>query len=730
MTEVQAEKLAELQRLLLLTDLLGDGDEIDAEHADVVVPAHELDRVAVEINGLLGLGPHDEYEGSPVLVFSETEMLDAAIAAGLLAAGDERSRSWIARWFGGVGVDFGTDADRDGGEEGGAPATGSEATPRVMLLGALLRHISKGEDDQNGREPSDAVKRLLSGEALRGANLQEVDLRGANLQGADLRGANLQGADLYEANLQGANLREANLQGANLDAANLQEADFSAANLLGAVLTRANLQGADFTRANLQGAYLDGANLQGANLRYADLSKVKVSRNTSFRGAKLQDANLDGAINLELAQFDPMPPLAKRRRAAAPAPWPKRLALSLLSQGGDEDDADEEDDDEAGEDDADEAGADDADDAGADDDAEQNVQNPIVVHDVAVSLEEFKKLGEKDLEEALKTRLKELGDEKLAVLSEKLTNADDTKDKLLASLCKLEFRLKLIKAKKKRKELHKTVIDKLPSKLKSKAVFILRTAPLTAFYDKLYSDTDHSPSEEERNTFAKLLADWFAVAEAIEPAKRDRAQIHRYYHKMTTGELVFDPETLADGKPRELDKNGSSKLPQTVIDERKTRAAVHKTETALGAPSKYTTTGWVGMVRAVLAMDTVSMNVDLKELVFLLEELKVLRDPISASNWDDALDTWLSLAELPRKFRGDRSQMVLKQIFLDQELKTALGMANQLRDIVRGENNKSIPQGLVTSMKNDAGGHIKAHYYSFVKAINSEIERINRIKAR
>jgi hypothetical protein len=57
-------------------------------------------------------------------------------------------------------------------------------------------------------------------------------------------------------------------------------------------------------------------------------------------------------------------------------------------------------------------------------------------------------------------------------------------------------------------------------------------------------------------------------------------------------------------------------------------------------------------------------------------------------------------------------------------------MANQLSEILRGENNKSVPEGLITGLKSHAGGHIKAHSFSFVNTINTEIGRIETIKQR
>jgi hypothetical protein len=94
------------------------------------------------------------------------------------------------------------------------------------------------------------------------------------------------------------------------------------------------------------------------------------------------------------------------------------------------------------------------------------------------------------------------------------------------------------------------------------------------------------------------------------------------------------------------------------------------------------------------------------------------------------LDTWLSLAELPRKIHGERSQAILDQVFDDEDLKEALGMANQLSEIVRSDNGNGAPDGLLMRLKSDAGGHIKDNYFGFIKATNDEIGRINKIKGR
>jgi hypothetical protein len=117
--------------------------------------------------------------------------------------------------------------------------------------------------------------------------------------------------------------------------------------------------------------------------------------------------------------------------------------------------------------------------------------------------------------------------------------------------------------------------------------------------------------------------------------------------------------------------------------------------------------GWPEAMMQELMYDTKDMNGDLKELVILLVQLEGLTSPINATNWDDALETWLSLCQLPRKMRGERSRMVLTQIFDSEPLKDAIGMANQRTEIQRGENSKYVPDGLVSRFKRDAGAHIK-----------------------
>ena len=188
--------------------------------------------------------------------------------------------------------------------------------------------------------------------ALRGANLDELDLSHVDLHGADLRGASLRGAVLVGADLRDARLGSARFDGACLDRADLTRADLVCADLrgcstTGTLMLEANLDevvlpfpnGVDTTggrnmvtvtfarmrerpgwqvsreavlsqedlRAllrwsarkprplnlrgcNLPEADLVGANLAGACLCHADLTGAQL------RGANLEGACLDHAI--------------------------------------------------------------------------------------------------------------------------------------------------------------------------------------------------------------------------------------------------------------------------------------------------------------------------------------------------------------------------------------------------------------------------------------------------
>jgi uncharacterized protein YjbI with pentapeptide repeats len=163
---------------------------------------------------------------------------------------------------------------------------------------------------------------------LRGAILEKARLRQTNLNNAKLQKVTLNYADLRDAWLLGAYLQDSSLHGANLENAHLEMAD-----LRKTMLSYANLRHAQLTAAKLQSTSLEGSNAKEANFHFAqfasnpmwyvdleaaDLSFAVLHRNamnyanlrsvnfhrTQLLGVWLNDADLQGAKNLEHAIFD------------------------------------------------------------------------------------------------------------------------------------------------------------------------------------------------------------------------------------------------------------------------------------------------------------------------------------------------------------------------------------------------------------------------------------------
>eukprot|EP01049_Picozoa_sp_SAG25_P006742 SAG25_NODE_521_length_7225_cov_3.656890_8_plen_111_part_00 len=97
------------------------------------------------------------------------------------------------------------------------------------------------------------------------------------------------------------------------------------------------------------------------------------------------------------------------------------------------------------------------------------------------------------------------------------------------------------------------------------------------------------------------------------------------------------------------------------------------------------------------------MAADIRELEHLLEILGGLMEPVTKDNWDDALETWITLSQMRSSLSGERCQAILKTIFAEKKLCVALGIAYQLRDI---NYSNGVPSQLLTVLKRDAGAFI------------------------
>ena len=159
--------------------------------------------------------------------------------------------------------------------------------------------------------------------------LQTSDLHGANLAGAhfdstDLSDTNLTSANLEKATLVRAWLKNAKADGANFAKIEAYRSDFSSTSANGASFANAELQRAEFAgaqlkngdfqkaglgRADFDKAVLTGANFSFANLSRATLNGAVMDGTTSFSGAFMYLARIEGldlskASGLQQAQIN------------------------------------------------------------------------------------------------------------------------------------------------------------------------------------------------------------------------------------------------------------------------------------------------------------------------------------------------------------------------------------------------------------------------------------------
>lgn len=198
---------------------------------------------------------------------------------------------------------------------------------KQALRDELMRRLVSGQPLADAHlENADLSDLDLSGQnlaraLLRGARFDRSKLDGADLSGAKLEGAHMAGVSLTGANLIGANLDGAILDGAQLLSAQLDDASLVAASLAGVLLVDATATRASFREAELRDARLDRSRLCGADFERARMT------NATFLSCDLTDASFFEAAGnsasfveatLTNARFDQSHfALAKFARAAA-----------------------------------------------------------------------------------------------------------------------------------------------------------------------------------------------------------------------------------------------------------------------------------------------------------------------------------------------------------------------------------------------------------------------------
>jgi uncharacterized protein YjbI with pentapeptide repeats len=152
----------------------------------------------------------------------------------------------------------------------------------------------------------------LSGAALQGTDLSQVNLRGADLRDANLELCDFTGADVSDANLTAANLRGAELRWSNLSWSDLGRAKLKSAYLCYTVLCHAKLSGTDmracqimdanFCHADLRRARFDTASILGANFWSARLERSSF-RNAELAGCIFAHTDLSSTRDLESCDY-------------------------------------------------------------------------------------------------------------------------------------------------------------------------------------------------------------------------------------------------------------------------------------------------------------------------------------------------------------------------------------------------------------------------------------------
>ncbi len=171
----------------------------------------------------------------------------------------------------------------------------------ARLREEVLTEFSEGKS-LRGRE---LIGVDLSGLDLHGIDLRDAFLEGADLSGANLEGADLRGAILVRANLSDAKLSSAKMQSCGLGKADLTRADLHGADLSEATFVGADLSGTNLSEANLAGADLSQAKLDGANMNSAIMKKCRFFETTAAgAGFVKADASESFFFNADLKGCD------------------------------------------------------------------------------------------------------------------------------------------------------------------------------------------------------------------------------------------------------------------------------------------------------------------------------------------------------------------------------------------------------------------------------------------
>jgi uncharacterized protein YjbI with pentapeptide repeats len=497
-------------------------------------------------------------------------------------------------------------------------------------------------------------------------------------------------------NMQFSYLWNANLAGAELSVnetvvdkpGGKHPVDFSGSWLAGIVLV-----GAQLHCSNMQGANLSGASLQKCDLSFCNLADNNQD-NADHRGANYGACKLKNC--LLYGKWDLPPPLPRPlTRSRKPLGICRMIVRAALASGDSDDD-------------------DSSDESDGDDDEEEEADDPRarLNGDGDHAIWEVKDTPKSLLVDYLNA-VDVIGDTSGAALLPRLAN----RKQWTMLLAKLQTDIAQL-------ALHKKAIEKTARKVATQqttamAVRMLDVKSLRSQYKTVTKTAvaQDGNTEKELDTLLRLHKEISTTAARIDAQLEksdDDKKTSKDFEQWVGSEL--------------LSYKGWLRSPHAPLAD--IRIGVLLAASLHADSSSAYNFGMLSDFAAMMSTDARQLAADRKELEILAVELEELLVPVTPLNYQDVLNSWLTLMKLCGKFSGTRAQAILHQLFDDKTLLSAIGMAKQLDGVDPGENGNAIPNSLIGQFKEGTTARLRDDKFTYVQAINKEIANIERVAKR
>jgi uncharacterized protein YjbI with pentapeptide repeats len=142
---------------------------------------------------------------------------------------------------------------------------------------------------------------------------------------------------------------------------------------------------------------------------------------------------------------------------------------------------------------------------------------------------------------------------------------------------------------------------------------------------------------------------------------------------------------------------------------------------------------WIQLGKAVLSSSPQRMRVEAKEISRLMDKLDTLcNTEFHMDSWDETLGAWEQLYRWQRTCRGERSAVIVEQVFREPAFARAFGMALHMRQLQRHSvlvPAEMCPVWLLKELKS-AKLTIKDHLDTYKKTADAELASMEKIQAK